>query len=132
VQNEPNSAPVGRWRRRTNAQNEPNLACRGRRTEEIVQNEAKLEWIGVYGQRQLPCGAWLGRRMKRAKRTKLRGPEAHDCELVAADWRTPAVGVQAGQSPVLPNIPSSHSRPRNRGRKENVQNEPNLAPAAGD
>jgi hypothetical protein len=86
----------------------PIWPCRGRLTEEIVRNEAKLRWTGVYGQRQLSCGPWLGRGVKRAKRTQFRGPEAHDCELVTADWRTPAVGVQAGQSPVLPNIPSSH------------------------
>jgi hypothetical protein len=59
---------------------------RRRLMEEIVQNEAKLRGIGVCGQRQLPCGAWLGRRVKRAKRTQLRGPEAHDCGLVIADW----------------------------------------------
>jgi hypothetical protein len=38
--------------------------------EEIVQNEAKLGWNGVCGQTSLPCGAWLGRGVKRAKRTQ--------------------------------------------------------------
>jgi hypothetical protein len=38
--------------------------------EEIVQNEAKLGEIGVYGQRQLPCWTWLARGVKRAKQTQ--------------------------------------------------------------
>jgi hypothetical protein len=43
---------------------------RRRLTEEIVQNEAKLGATGVCGQRQLPCGTWLGRGVKCAKRTQ--------------------------------------------------------------
>jgi hypothetical protein len=47
----------------------------GRRglTGENVQNEAKLGATGVYGQRGLSCGAWLGRGVKRAKRTQFAG-----------------------------------------------------------
>jgi hypothetical protein len=54
---------------------------RGRLTEEIVQNEAKLGEPGVYGQRQPSCGAWLGRGVKCAKRTQFGGPRPHDCGL---------------------------------------------------
>jgi hypothetical protein len=42
----------------------------GRLTKGIVQNEAKLGGNGACGQRRLPCGAWLGWGVKRAKRTQ--------------------------------------------------------------
>jgi hypothetical protein len=65
---------------------------RGRLTDEIVQNKAKLAATGVYGQ-WCSCGPWLGRGVKRAKRTQF----------------------PAGRGP------------GDGGRRENVQNEPNLA-----
>jgi hypothetical protein len=54
----------------------PIFPRRGWVTEEIVQNEAKLGWNGVCGQRLLSCGPWLGRGVKCAKRTQFgyRGP----------------------------------------------------------
>jgi hypothetical protein len=48
---------------------------RRRLTEEILQNKAKLGMTGVCGQRRLPCGPWLGRGVKCAKRTQFRSPE---------------------------------------------------------
>jgi hypothetical protein len=56
--------------RRGNAQNEPNFARPARPTEEIVQNKAKLGGTGVCGQRRSAGGPWLGRGVKRAKRTQ--------------------------------------------------------------
>jgi hypothetical protein len=56
--------------RRVNAQNEPNLGQAAGVPRRIVQNEAKLRGTGAYGQRQLPCGLWLGRGVTRAKRTQ--------------------------------------------------------------
>jgi hypothetical protein len=50
--------------------NEANLSRSRWLTEEIVQNEAKLGGTGVYGQRPLSCWAWLGRGVKRAKRSQ--------------------------------------------------------------
>jgi hypothetical protein len=54
---------------------------RRRQTEKTVQNEAKLGMAGVCRQGQ-SCRAWLGRAVKRAKRTQFvgRGP-------AIADWR---------------------------------------------
>jgi hypothetical protein len=36
----------------------------------VVRNEAKLGWTGGYGKRRLSRAAWLGRGVKRAKRTQ--------------------------------------------------------------
>jgi hypothetical protein len=42
--------------------------------EGIVQNKAKLGGTGGYRQRQLSCGPWLGREVKRAKQTQSARP----------------------------------------------------------
>jgi hypothetical protein len=51
-----------------------------------VRNEAKLGGTGVCGQRPSSCGAWPGRRVKRAKRTQF-GPRAR--EWARAGGRSP-------------------------------------------
>jgi hypothetical protein len=104
--------PPGGGRRRANAQNEPNLGIepcetnpissrRGRLTEEIVQNEAKPGATGVCGKRQ-SRGAWLGRGVKCAKRTKFRPaagvPEA---ECVKRTQFGTVGGVNAQNKPNL-------------------------------
>jgi hypothetical protein len=62
----------------------PIWPSRGRPAEEIVQNKAKLGRTGVCGQRS-SCGAGIGRRVKRAKRTQFGGRGPLDCGLVIAD-----------------------------------------------
>jgi hypothetical protein len=57
-------------RRRQMHKTNPISPRRKRLTEEILQNEAKLEKTGGCGQRQLLRGAWLGRGVERAKRTQ--------------------------------------------------------------
>jgi hypothetical protein len=64
----------------------------GRLTEEIKQNEAKLGGNGVCGQRRLPCGAWLGRGVKRAKRTQFRGACGRVAEGIVQN-KTPTTKV---------------------------------------
>jgi hypothetical protein len=74
----------------TSAQNEANLPRSRCLTEEIVQNEAKLGDTGVYGQRSLSYGAWLGRGVKRAERSQF-WPRAREWARVGgaarARWR---------------------------------------------
>jgi hypothetical protein len=53
-------------------------------TEQTVRNEAKLGGTGVCGQRQSPCGPWLGRGAKCTKRTQFGGPGAQDYGLKGA------------------------------------------------
>jgi hypothetical protein len=60
-------SPAGK----ASAPNEPNFSRPGRLPEEIVQNKAKLGERGVYRQ-MVSYGPWLGRRVKRAKRTQFR------------------------------------------------------------
>jgi hypothetical protein len=78
----------------------PIWPCRGRLTEEIVRNEAKLRWIGVYGQRQLSCGPWLGRGVKRAKRTQFGPgrPMAPEDKCAKRTQFGPAAGVWRKES----------------------------------
>jgi hypothetical protein len=163
AQNEPNfpSAAGGCWRQ--NAQNEPNFARswasaggqmrktnpisrrRRPRTKEIAQNEPKLGGTGVYRQRGLSCGAWLGRGARDC------GVRIADCELKEAG-RRPNVqnepnlvagglrlrigdcgvrieGVGRGRPTCKePNCAKrTQFRPAVDGRRRpNVQNEPNL------
>jgi hypothetical protein len=106
---------------------------------EIVQNEAKLGVTGVWGQRRSPCGTWLGRGVKRAKRTQFgagwdgprgRGPSGRYAKRTqfgprAQEWaRAGGPGWSAGgrlykTNPIWP------------GRRVNAQNEPNLARPEG-
>jgi hypothetical protein len=99
-------------------QNEPNLVRPGRLMEGIVQNKAKLGQTGACGQRS-SCGPWLGRLVKRAKRTQF-GPA-----------RRRAGGEMCKTNPILLSgqmVGTAH--PTKRGgslRRGIVQNEPNFA-----
>jgi hypothetical protein len=90
-------SPAGK----ASAPNEPNFSRPGRLPEEIVQNKAKLGERGVYRQ-MVSYGPWLGRRVKRAKRTQFRR-------------------VGRGGVPIIPLF--HHSNPM-----AIVRNEPNFAP----
>jgi hypothetical protein len=72
---------------------------RKRLTEEILQNEAKLGKTGGCGQRELLRGAWLGRGVKRAKRTQFR-PSAREWAR-AGGPRCPAGGRLCKTEPIL-------------------------------
>jgi hypothetical protein len=85
--------------------NEPNLACRSPAPEEIVQNEAKVGVTGAYGQRQLSCVTWPGRRVSAQNKPNL----AHQRKMSGGN----------AQPPIRPGAGCTKSR--------SVQNEPNLA-----
>ncbi len=91
-----------------------------------MQNKAKLGWTGVCGQRLLSRGAWLGRGVKRAKRTQLVGRRPHDCGLRIGDCGLEDAG--RGRSPEAKCAKQTQFCPaRTRVAKGIVQNEPNLA-----
>jgi hypothetical protein len=93
---------------------------RRRRTEEIVRNEAKLGMTGVYGQRRLSCGAWLGRGVKRAKRTQFGS---------AGDVRQ---RVNVRNEPNLDHRQKMSGGDDRPTKSRRMQNEPNLAGAPGN
>jgi hypothetical protein len=111
AQNKPNSGqPVGVPRRSV----QTNQISRRRRrlTEETVQNEAKLGGTGVCGQRSLPCGTWLGRGVKRAKRTQSGGTGPGTMDSQGCREITP-YGVTANGSRACETNPIGQ-RPRRR------------------
>jgi hypothetical protein len=112
VRNEPNSS-IGDCGFRDAYGLPPSARC-----GPIVRNEAKLGRTGVYGQGQSSCGAWLGRGVKRAKRTQFqRG-------VSSLKFQVSSRKSQASR-PLTSHFTLQTPRPTLRGRGY-VQNEPNL------
>jgi hypothetical protein len=107
-------ADAGGKMRKTN----PIWPRRGRLTERIVRNEAKLGWTGVCGQRPSSRGPWLGRGVKRAKRTQFGLAWVRCRKRCAQSEAKPGRDGMSGQR-----LPPPLGAPAV-GR--NVQNKPNL------
>jgi hypothetical protein len=89
--------------------NEPNCARPGRVTEEIVQNEAKLGGTGVCGQWQFSCGV---------VRPASEPCKTNPISVSGAEDRAGTPNLRGGEM--------CKTNPIWRGRRGNVQNEPNL------